>query len=454
MSAPPKSRGEPVTAKRQLVEYLEQGNKPKSDWRIGTEHEKFVFDRKNLRPVSYEAPNGIGALLKGLTRFGWEAIEENGNVIALAQNGESITLEPGGQFELSGAPLKNIHETCREVGTHLRQVKEISNELGIGVLGMGFNPKWSRADTPWMPKGRYKIMGDYMPKRGKLGIDMMIRTCTVQVNLDFSSEADMVKKFRTSLALQPIATALFADSPFTEGKPNGFLSYRSHIWTDTDPDRCGILPFVFEDGMSFERYVDYLLDVPMYFVYRDGKYIDAAGQSFRAFLDGKLPALPGELPTTADWSDHMTTAFPEVRLKRFLEMRGADGGPWERLCALPALWVGLLYDSAALDAAWDLVKDWTIADHEQLRRDVPKYALKTPFRGRTVRDLALETLAIARAGLQKRGATDLGGVDESGFINPLQIIADSGETPAEAKLTLYRDKWNGSVDPIFREFAY
>ena len=454
MSAPPKSRGEPVTAKSQLIEWIAQGNKPKSDWRIGTEHEKFVYDLKSLRPVAYDAPNGIGKLLAGLTRYGWEPIEENGNIIALTMNGENITLEPGGQFELSGAPLRTIHETCREVGEHLKQVKAISEELGIGVLGMGFNPKWSRADTPWMPKGRYKIMGDYMPKVGKLGLDMMLRTCTVQVNLDFSSEADMVKKFRASLALQPIATALFADSPFTEGKPNGFLSYRSHIWTDTDPDRCGILPFVFEEGMSFERYVDYMLDVPMYFVYRDGKYIDASGQSFRDFLKGKLPALPGEIPTTGDWADHMTTAFPEVRLKRFLEMRGADGGPWERLCALPALWVGLLYDQTALDAAWDLVKDWSIAEHEQLRRDVPRLALNTPFRGGTVRDIARQVLTIARAGLQKRGATDLGGMDESGFLNPLQIIADSGKTSAELKLDLYNGKWGGSVDPVFKEFAY
>ncbi|MBL8710418.1 MAG: glutamate--cysteine ligase [Rhodospirillaceae bacterium] len=454
MSAPPKSRGEPVTAKRQLIDYIAEGNKPKADWRIGTEHEKFVYDLKTLRPVSYEAPNGIGALLQGLTRYGWEPIEENGKIIAMAQNGESITLEPGGQFELSGAPLKNIHETCREVGHHLKQVKAIAEELGIGVLGMGFNPKWSRADISWMPKGRYKIMGAYMPKRGSLGLDMMLRTCTVQVNLDYSSEADMVKKFRTSLALQPIATALFADSPFTEGKPNGFLSYRSHIWTDTDPDRCGILPFVFEAGMGFERYVDYMLDVPMYFVYRDGTYIDASGQSFRAFLEGKLPALPGEIPTTGDWADHMTTAFPEVRLKRFLEMRGADGGPWERLCALPALWVGLLYDSVALDAAWDLVKDWSIAEHEQLRRDVPRLALKTPFRGRTVREIARDVLAIARNGLQRRGATDLGGMDESGFLNPLQIIADSGKTPAELKLELYHGRWGGSVDPVYSEFAY
>jgi glutamate--cysteine ligase len=454
LSAPPKSRGEPVTAKRQLVEYIAAGDKPRSEWRIGTEHEKFVFDRKTLRPVPYEGPKGIGALLRGLTRYGWEPVEEAGKTIALTQQDENITLEPGGQFELSGAPLKTIHETCSEVGTHLKQVKAVSDELGIGVLGMGFNPKWSRAETPWMPKGRYRIMGDYMPKRGSLGLDMMLRTCTVQVNLDFSSEADMVKKFRVSLALQPIATALFADSPFTEGKPNGFLSYRSHIWTDTDPDRCGVLPFVFEDGMGFERYVDYMLDVPMYFVYRDGRYVDTSGQSFRAFLEGRLPALPGEVPTTGDWADHMTTAFPEVRLKRFLEMRGADGGPWERLCALPALWVGLLYDDQALDAAWDMVKTWTITEHELLRRDVPRLALGTPFRGRKVRDLAVEAVAIARAGLQRRGAIDLGGMDESGFLNPLQVIADSGRTPAELKLELYHGQWGGSVDPAFTTFAY
>jgi glutamate--cysteine ligase len=454
MSAPPSSRGTPITSKRQLVEYIESGNKPREQWRIGTEHEKFVFDLKTLRPVSYEAPNGIGALLKGLLRFGWTPVEENGNIIALTMDGCSITLEPGGQFELSGAPLENIHQTCSEVGKHLAQVKEVGNELGIGMLGMGFQPKWSRADTPWMPKGRYKIMGEYMPKKGKLGLDMMLRTCTVQTNLDFSSEADMVKKLRVSMALQPVATALFADSPFTEGKPNGFLSYRSHIWTDTDPDRCGTLTWVFEDGMGFERWVDYMLDVPMYFVYRDGKYIDASGQSFRDFLNGKLPVLPGEIPTTSDWADHMTTAFPEVRLKKFLEMRGADGGPWERLCALPSLWVGLLYNDEALDAAWDLVKNWTAEDHLSLRRDVPRLALKTPFKGRTVRELAVEVLKIARLGLQKRAALDRIGGDESGFLNVLQEIAQRGVTPAEEKLALFQEKWNGSVDPIFTDYAY
>ncbi|HEU4827380.1 MAG TPA: glutamate--cysteine ligase, partial [Dongiaceae bacterium] len=406
MSAPPKAGGAPITGKRQLVEYFEQGCKPKSDWRIGTEHEKFVFDLKTLRTVSYEQPNGIGALLRGLQRFGWQPVEEHGNVIALAMEGCSITLEPGGQFELSGAPLRSIHETCTEVGRHLSQVKEVGGELGIGLLGMGMNPKWPRADTPWMPKDRYKIMRRQMERKGKLGLDMMMRTCTVQANLDFASEADMVKKLRVSLALQPIATALFADSPFTDGKPNGFMSFRSHVWTDTDPDRCGTLPFAFESGMGFERYVDYMLHVPMYFVYRDGEYIDVAGQSFRDFLKGKLPGLPGEIPTMGDWSDHVTTAFPEVRLKRYLEMRGADGGPWDRLCALPALWVGLLYDDQALDAAWDLVKDWTPEEHALLRSDVPKLALRMHFRDRKLQQWALDTIAIARAGLQRRAALD------------------------------------------------
>jgi len=454
MSAPPKAGGAPITNKQQLVEWFEAGSKPRSDWRIGTEHEKFVFDLKTLRTVSYEQPNGIGALLRGLQRFGWQPVEEHGNVIALLMDKCSITLEPGGQFELSGAPLRSIHETCAEVGRHLSQVKEVGSELGIGLLGMGMNPKWSREDTPWMPKGRYKIMRKQMERKGKLGIDMMIRTCTVQTNLDFASEADMVKKVRVSMALQPIATALFADSPFTEGRPNDFMSFRSHVWTDTDPDRCGTLPFVFESGFGFERYVDYMLDVPMYFVYRDGEYIDAAGQSFRDFLKGRLPALPGEIPTLGDWSDHVTTAFPEVRLKRYIEMRGADGGPWDRLCALPALWVGLLYDDQALDAAWDLVKDWTPEEHAMLRRDVPKQALHVRFRDRKLQQWALEVVAIARAGLQRRASLDKIGGDESGFLNVLQEIAESGKCPAEEKLELYNGRWNRSVDPVFTEFAY
>jgi glutamate--cysteine ligase len=454
MSAPPKTRGEPITDRRQLAAYLESGCKPREQWRIGTEHEKFAFRTSDLRPLPYDGPDGIGAILKGLQRFGWQPVEENGKVIALACDSCSVTLEPGGQFELSGAPVATLHNTCDEVNKHLAQVKEVGRELGIGMLGMGFQPKWSRADSQWMPKGRYKIMRDYMPKKGSLGIDMMLRTCTVQVNLDFDSEADMVKKLRVSLALQPVATALFADSPFTEGKPNGFLSYRSHIWTDTDPDRCGTLPFAFEPGMGFERYVDYMLEVPMYFVYREGRYIDAAGQSFRDFLAGKLPALPGEIPGMGDWIDHLTTAFPEVRLKKFLEMRGADGGPWQRLCALPALWVGLLYDQSALDAAWEMVRDWTPEERELLRSEVPRRALKTEFRGRPLAALAREVVALARGGLTRRRKLDRMGGDESHFLNVLHEIAETGLCPAEIKLAAYLGRWNGSVDPVFREFAY
>jgi len=454
MSGPSTASDTPITDRHQLAEVLASGEKPRDAWRIGTEHEKFGFRLDDLRPPAFDGERGIEALLKGLVRFGWAPYEENGRVIALARDGASVTLEPAGQLELSGAPLRTIHDTCKEVGSHLREVREVADELQLGFLGMGFQPKWRRDEMPWMPKGRYQIMKAYMPKVGNLGLDMMTRTCTVQVNLDYASEADMVKKFRVSLALQPIATALFADSPFTEGKPNGFLSYRSHIWTDTDPDRTGMLDFVFEDGFGYERYVDYLLDVPMYFSYRDGIYHDASGKSFRDFLQGRLDVLPGELPTLRDWNDHMTTAFPEVRLKKFLEMRGADGGPWNRLCALPAFWVGLLYDDAALDAAWDLVKDFTLAERHALRDGVPKHALGLPFRGGTARDLARRALEIAVAGLRRRAAQDRCGTDETGFLDPLVEIVESGQTPAERKLALFHGEWQGSVDPVFREFAY
>jgi len=459
VSAPPKETDidaqAPVESKADQIAYLEAGCKPPAAWRIGTEHEKFGFTWEDLRPLGYEGPRGIRALLEGLARdFGWQAVAEDGNPIALSKEGCSITLEPGGQFELSGAPLATVQETCSEVHRHLSEVKHVAEPLGIGMLGMGFRPKWRREEIPWMPKGRYKIMGAYMPKKGSLGLDMMLRTCTIQVNLDFSSEADMVKKFRVSLALQPIATALFANSPFSEGKANGFLTYRSHIWTDTDPDRCGILPFVFEPGMGFERYAEHVLDVPMYFVYRKGRYIDASGQSFRDFLEGRLPALPGERPTLNDWSDHLTTLFPEVRMKRFLEMRGADGGPWWRICALPALWVGLLYDQGALDAAWDLVKDWTAEEHQALRDAVPRQALKAPFRDGTVADLAKRVLAIAEEGLRMRGrGLDVIG-DESHFLAPLKEIAESGQTPAERALEAYYGRWKESVEPAFTELAY
>ena len=459
MSSPSHTADTPITGRNQLVDHLASGGKPKADWRIGTEHEKFGFRLDDLRPPTFDGERGIEALLEGLVRFGWTPVRESvdGNpprTIALVRDGASVTLEPAGQLELSGAALEDIHQTCVETGTHLNEVRQVADQLQLGFLGMGFQPKWSRADMPWMPKGRYRIMRDYMPRVGDLGLDMMTRTCTVQVNLDYADEADMVKKFRVSLALQPVATALFADSPFTEGRPNGYLSYRSHIWTDTDPDRTGMLDFVFEDGFGYERYVDYLLDVPMYFSYRDGIYHDASGKSFRKFLRGELDVLPGALPTLRDWSDHMTTAFPEVRMKKFLEMRGADSGPWNRICALPAFWVGLLYDDAALDAAWDLVKDFSLAERHALRDGVPKHALKLPFRGGTVRDLAREAVKIAIGGLQRRARLNSKGVDEAGFLDALVEIVEANETPAERKLALFNGPWQGDIDRVFREFAY
>ncbi len=454
MSGPSHVTETPIERREQLVEYMASGMRQPDQWKIGTEHEKFGFRFDDLRPPTYEGDRGIGKLLQGLTRFGWAPVKEGDNIIALTRGDGSITLEPAGQLELSGGQLDTIHETCSEVYGHLAEVKTVADELQVGFLGMGFQPKWRRDEMPWMPKGRYKIMRDYMPKVGKLGLDMMTRTCTVQVNLDFSSEADMVKKFRVSLALQPIATALFADSPFTEGKPNGYLSYRSHIWTDTDPDRTGMLDFVFEDGFGFERYVDYLLDVPMYFSYRDGTYIDLAGKSFKDFMAGKLKELPHALPTLKDWADHMTTAFPEVRLKKYLEMRGADGGRWNRLCGLPAFWVGLLYDQESLDAAWDLVRDFTMAERHALRDGVPKYALKLPFRNGTVRDLTIEALKISGNGLARRKKLNATGASEAVFLEPLIEYAMANQTPAERKLELYKTQWNGSVDPVFKEFAY
>ncbi|KAL5551646.1 hypothetical protein UlMin_001822 [Ulmus minor] len=436
---------EPLT-KDDLVAYLASGCKPKQDWRIGTEHEKFGFEMGSLRPIKYEQ---IAELLNGISeRFDWEKVMEGDYIIGLKLGKQSISLEPGGQFELSGAPLETLHQTCAEVNSHLYQVKALAEEMGIGFLGIGFQPKWGLKDIPVMPKGRYDIMRNYMPKVGSLGLDMMFRTCTVQVNLDFSSEADMIRKFRAGLALQPIATALFANSPFTEGKPNGFVSMRSHIWTDTDKDRSGMLPFVFDDSFGFEQYVDYALDVPMYFAYRKKKYIDCTGSSFRDFLEGKLPCLPGELPTLNDWENHLTTIFPEVRLKRYLEMRGADGGPWRRLCALPAFWVGLLYDEISLQNVLDMTADWTQEEREMLRNKVPKTGLKTPFRDGYLRHIAEDVLKWAKDGLDRRG------FKETGFLNAVTEVVRTGVTPAENLLTLYHEEWGQNVDPVFKELLY
>ncbi|MBX9683106.1 MAG: glutamate--cysteine ligase [Hyphomicrobium sp.] len=448
-----------VDTRDDLIGWIAEGEKPKAQWRIGTEHEKFVFQTGTLDPVPYAGTAGIQALMQELIRrYGWLAIRENDTIIALkrphGEMGGNISLEPGGQFELSGEPLETLHETAAETEQHLREVLDVGEDLQIGFLGVGFSPKWRLEDVPTMPKQRYQVMTRYMPQVGSRGLDMMYRTATVQVNLDFASEADMVKKLRVSLALQPIATALFASSPFTEGKPNGFQSMRSEVWRDTDRRRTGMLPFVFESGMSYARYADYALDVPMYFVYREGRYIDVAGASFRDFLGGKLKGLEGMRPTVDDWSDHLTTLFPEVRMKRFLEMRGADGGRWQSITALPAFWTGLLYDEAALDQAWQVVKDWTAEEREALRNDVPRGGLKTVFRKTTVREIARQVLRISRVGLKNRKKINDKNQDETIYLAPLDAIAGNGRTVADELLARYSGPWNGNIDHIFEEFAF
>ncbi|HEV7659650.1 MAG TPA: glutamate--cysteine ligase [Allosphingosinicella sp.] len=444
-----------IESRDDLLATFSKGEKPKERWAIGTEHEKFVYRCADHRAPSYDEPGGIRDLLAALTDYGWSPVIENGNVIALTGPDGAVSLEPAGQLELSGAPREHLHETCAEAGRHLAQCKAVGEKLGVCFLGMGMWPDKTRAELPVMPKGRYAIMLNYMPKVGSLGLDMMLRTCTIQTNLDYASEADMARKFRVGLALQPLATALFANSPFTEGRPNGFLSFRSHIWSDTDPDRTGMLPFVFEDGFGYERYLDFALDVPMYFVFRDGHYIDVAGQSFRDFLKGELPGLPGEKPRVSDFTDHLSTIFPEVRLKSFLEMRGADGGRWGKICALPALWVGLLYDDNALDAAWDEVKSWRLAERQLLRDAVPKLGLKaeTPG-GETLRELGIRILAIAEAGLKARARLNHAGDNESGFLDPLREVLATGLTPADRLLQAYEGDWAGDITRIYEEQSF
>jgi glutamate--cysteine ligase len=450
---------QPVDSRDDLVAWIAAGSKPMQDWRIGTEHEKFLFHTDTLKPVPYEGERGVRALMQALSaRFGWLPIVEGGNVIALkrpeGEPGGTVSLEPGGQFELSGEPVATVHEVAAETQAHLDQCLQVGSPLGIGFLGVGFAPDWTLDEMPRMPKQRYGIMARHMPKVGTGGLDMMFRTCTIQVNLDFADEADMVRKFRVSLALQPVATAIFACSPFAEGRPNGFLSLRSEVWRDTDRARTGMLPFVFEDGMGFERYADYALDVPMYFVYRDGRYVDTAGASFRDFMAGRLPQLPGERPTFDDWSDHLTTLFPEVRMKRFLEMRGADGGRWRRICAVPAFWAGLLYDPAALDAAWDLVRGWSAEERQVLRDAVPRTGLMTPFRGGSVLGVARSALAISRAGLARRARRDAEGRDETRYLEPVEAILREGLSPAQEMLARYEGPWRGSVRPLYTEYAF
>ncbi|HEY0290858.1 MAG TPA: glutamate--cysteine ligase [Hansschlegelia sp.] len=446
-----------IASRDELVGWFEAGCKPPEAFRIGTEHEKFPFRLADHSPVEYDGPAGIRALLEGMQGLlGWEPILEGDRIIGLydVTGGGAISLEPGGQFELSGAPVETVHQTCSELHAHLAQVREIANPLGLGFLGLGMSPKWTLAETPVMPKGRYDIMTRYMPKVGRYGLDMMYRTSTVQVNLDFSDEADMVRKMRVGLALQPIATALFANSPFTEGKPNGFLSMRSEIWRDTDNARAGMLPFAFDDGFGFEAYVDYALDVPMYFVKRGDRYHDVAGASFRDLIDGKLTQLPGELPTVSDWANHLSTIFPEVRLKRYIEMRGADSGPTGRICALPSFWVGLLYHQPSLDAAWELVKRWSAEERQALRDAVPREGLAARIGNRTVLEVARDALALADAGLEARARVNSFGDDERVHLAPIMRVAQEEKSLAETLLEKFEGSWRRSVEPAFDELAY
>ena len=453
----PQSGGETIERPEQMIEYIASGCKSKEDWRIGTEHEKFGYCKDTLQPLAYEGERSIVAVLKGLRdRYNWIPIEESKKLIGLQKDGANISLEPGGQLELSGATLETIHETCDEVNSHLKEVKSIADSLDVGFIGLGAAPSWKHEDMPMMPKGRYKLMTGYMDLVGNMGKSMMYRTACVQVNLDFSSEADMVQKLRVALALQPVAIALFSNSPFFEGKPNGHKSWRSRIWRSLDDDRTGMLPFVFEDGFGFEKWVDYALDVPMYFVYRNGKYINALGQSFRDFLKCELPALPGEPPKLSDWADHLTTIFPEARLKKFIEMRGADGGPWRRLCALPAFWVGICYNQSSLDAAWDLAKRWDIETRESWRIAASVDGLDAIVNGQKMIDIAKEVVSIAQSGLKARAKAGAQGLlqDESHFLNALSDSLDIGKTPADELLDLYYGEWDKDINRIFENFCY
>jgi glutamate--cysteine ligase len=444
MSNPGEADLTPITSTRQLAEWFAAGSKPRAAWRIGTEHEKFGFARQGFAPPPYE-PGGIRAMLEGLRGKGWEPILDGGSVIGLKRGGGSVSLEPGGQFELSGAPMEDLHATRVELGDHLREVHEVAGPLGLGFAPLGFHPLATREAMPWMPKGRYAIMRRYMPLVGGMGLDMMLRTCTVQVNLDFGDEADMVEKLRVSLALQPLATALFANSPFLEGRPSGLLTLRGRVWTDTDPDRTGIPPVAFEPGFGFEMFARFVLDVPMYFIMRDGRYIDAAGVPFRAFLEGRAEKLAGHEATMGDWADHVTTVFTDVRLKRFLEMRGADAGSPAMLQAKPAFWTGLLYDDAAQKAAAELIRGWTVEEMRALRNAVPAQALAATIRGRSLREVACDAVAISRQGLKARG------LGEEIYLAPLEEIASSGITQAERWLQRHATAWGGDVSRIFAE---
>ena len=432
--------------KNLLVKIFSEGCKEKIKWKIGTEHEKFGFKKKSLEPINFQDIQQI--FLKLSNKYNWEKVFEDSNLIALKKNNASITLEPGGQIELSGAPMKNLFETCKEVNQHQSELDDICKSMEIDFLGMGLLPKWKLNKIKLMPKKRYKIMSEYMPQVGSKGLDMMFRTATIQANYDFSSESDMVKKMRVSQSLQPIIIALYANSPFVDGKITNYKSFRSFIWTKTDKKRCGILPFIYDNSFSFERYVDYLLDIPMYFIIRDNEYINMTKYTFRNFLEKKV--LKKIEPNLEDWKIHLTTVFPEVRLKTFIELRGADGGPWSRVCALPAFWTGILYDKKNLNEIWTKISHWDYSGivnfYENVRRD--GLNTFTPD-GEKLSDFTKTILNQSGEGLVRRNIkTDRG--NESIFLEPLKKILESGKSPAEMWKKLFFSEWKNDIDMLYK----
>jgi len=445
-----------VINKNELIGYFFDGVKSKNNLKIGVEHEKFILNKESLKPISYYENNGIKNILEKLTTLGWEPLyDDNKNtIIAVKKGKQAITLEPGGQIELSGAPLDNIHETCEETTNHLKELKKLGNEFNFILLGIGVEPNLKLDDFPWMPKQRYKIMRKYMEQVGTLGHHMMKRTCTNQVNIDYSSEEDMINKIRLILNLESIATAIFSNSPFDQGNVSKYRSLRSHFWHHTDPNRTGLLPFVFDKDFNFEKYTDYALNIPMYFIRREHKYINMTQYTFKDYLEGKCTKVNYEA-TLDDWEDHLTTLFPQVRLKHYLEIRSMDACNWDLICSQPAFWIGILYDDEILDKIKQITEDWKGEDRQYLNKRVPEDGLKTEFKKRKLIDFAQEFFELSKKGLSKRNQLSKNGeFDESIHMKDLENNLTDGCSPADCLITKFNTTWEKSVLPIYKELAY
>lgn len=441
-----------VTRRDPLIAYFATGAKPRSEWRIGTEYEKVAVERKTGRAARYFGRNGIEELLRRLAdRYGWTPRSEGDHVIALQGERATITLEPGAQVELSGEPCESIHCAHAELTEHVSQIVSVGEEIGIAFLGLGMQPLSPVEDIEWVPKARYGIMGPYMQKVGTLGHRMMKQTATVQTNIDFSDERDAMEKMRVTMGLSPILTAMFANSPICDGRLNGYMSFRQHVWTDTDRDRCGLLPFVFSRDAGFEDYADWALGVPMYFIRRDDRFVDLSGLPFREFLK---KGAAGHHATLADWQLHLTTLFPEVRLKTYIEVRSVDSQPPERMLALPALMKGVLYDADCLLGAWDLVKGWSFGERLDLYDASHRDALMARVRGVRLLDLARELCAIARVGLRRQNLRNGRGEDETVYLNGIERQLESGVSPARVIADRWAGEWEERIDRLIGFAAY